>query len=79
MLIANVQNFRSLIGREEYNINRIVLLTSILYSLTKKQQHSNSMEQKNRNLLIKNKLIIIISQKLSLYKLISYYLSINLN
>ena len=51
MFIANVQNICDLIGR-------IVLLTSILYSLTKKQQHSKTVARKSRNLLIKNKLII---------------------
>ena len=51
MLIANVQNFRSLIDREDYNIGRIVLLTSIFYSLTEKQQHSNSMEQKKNKFI----------------------------
>ena len=34
-LIANVQNICNLIGLEEYNFDRIVLLASILYSLTK--------------------------------------------
>ena len=48
----------NLIGREEYNVGRIVLSSSILYSLTKKQEHSNSVARKNKNLLIKNKLII---------------------
>ena len=35
MLIANVQSICNLIGREEYNIARILILASILYSLKK--------------------------------------------
>ena len=66
-LIANVQNACILIGREEYNIDRIVISISILYSLTKKQQHSNSVVQKIRKLLIKNKSIINIQIKIILY------------
>ena len=53
--MTNVQNMWNLIGREEYNIGCIVLSALILYSLTKKQQHSNSMVRKTRNLLIKKK------------------------
>ena len=34
-IMANVQNICHLIGLEEYNIGRIALSTSILYSLTK--------------------------------------------
>ena len=37
-IIAKVQNICNLISREKYNIGRIALLTSILYSETKKQQ-----------------------------------------
>ena len=58
-IISNIQNIWNLIGREEYNIARIVLSTSVSYSLTKEQQHSNSVARKDRTLLIKNKLIII--------------------
>ena len=50
MFNANVQNICNLIGREEYNIGRIVLSTSIFYSLTKKQQHSNPVAGKYRKL-----------------------------
>ena len=35
-LFSKVQNISNLIGREEYNFDRIVLLTSILHTLTKK-------------------------------------------
>ena len=34
------------ISREEFNIGRIVFSISILYSLTKKQQHSNSVARR---------------------------------
>ena len=36
IIISNEQIICNLIGREEYNIGRIVLSTSILRSLTKK-------------------------------------------
>ena len=32
---ANLQNIYNLIGQEEYNVSRVVLSASILYSLTK--------------------------------------------
>ena len=32
---ANLQNIYNLIDQEEYNVSRVVLLASILYSLTK--------------------------------------------
>ena len=51
-VIVNLKNICNLIGREEYNINLIILLALILYSLTKKQQNSNSVTGKNLNLLI---------------------------
>ena len=51
-VIVNLKNICNLIGREEYNINLIILLALILYSLTKKQQSSNSVTGKNLNLLI---------------------------
>ena len=38
-VFANVLNIWSLLGQEEYNVGRIVLSATILYSLTKK--HSN--------------------------------------
>ena len=38
--IANVQNICNPIGREEYNIGRIVLSVSILYSLTKNEKRN---------------------------------------
>ena len=63
--IANVQHICNLTGREEHNFGRITLSISILYSLTKKQKHSNFTVQKNRNLLLKKKLIVI-NQKLPL-------------
>ena len=51
-VIVNLKNICNLIGWEEYNINLIILLALILYSLTKKQQNSNSVTGKNLNLLI---------------------------
>ena len=51
-VIVNLKNICNLIGREEYNINLTILLALILYSLTKKQQNSNSVTGKNLNLLI---------------------------
>ena len=44
MLIADVQNVYSMIGREEYSIGRIVHSTSILFYLTK-----NPIKTKNSN------------------------------
>ena len=38
-IIPTVQNICNLIGREEYNIGLIVILTSILYSLTEKSNN----------------------------------------
>ena len=69
VLIANKQNICNLIGREEYSIFRIVLLVSILYSLTKVQQHSISVTQKNRTLLIKIKIMINYSLKIIPYRI----------
>ena len=37
---VNLQNICNLIDREEYSIGCIVLSISLLYSFTKKQQHS---------------------------------------
>ena len=71
MLIANVQNICNLIGREEYNIGRIVLSDSILYSLTKTTTFNNI-----RKLLIKNKLMFNTQFKIILYiinKVINYH------
>ena len=51
-VIVNLKNICNLIGREEYNINLTILLALVLYSLTKKQQNSNSVTGKNLNLLI---------------------------
>ena len=50
----------NLIGREEYNIVRIVLLASICYSLIKKSTTFEFRGRKNKNLLIQNKLMIMI-------------------
>ena len=44
------QNIWNQIVREEQNIGRILLLVSILYSLTKKQQHWISMAGKKRKI-----------------------------
>ena len=51
LIIANVQNICNLIGREGYNIGRIVLSTSIfLYSIKKQQQlFTPSFTIKNMN------------------------------
>ena len=57
-IIANLQNICHLICREEFRVGRIVFSTSILQSLAKSQQHSNSVVGKNINLLIKNKSLI---------------------
>ena len=38
LITINVRNICNLIGREEYNIGRIVLSTSIFLYSTKKQQ-----------------------------------------
>ena len=57
-VIVNLKNICNLIGREEYNINLTILLALILYSLTKKQQNSNSVTGKNLNLLIYNEAIV---------------------
>ena len=38
-IIPTVQNICNLTGQEEYNIGLIVILTSILYSLTKKSNN----------------------------------------
>ena len=63
LFIINVQNIWNLIGREEYNICRIILSVSVLYSLTKwknKQTKGkfNFHGEKNRNVLNKNKIMV---------------------
>ena len=57
LLLIYLRNIWSLINRKEYNIGRLVLLTSILYSDKKPQKLSNSVTGKNGNLLILNKLM----------------------
>ena len=54
--VRNEQNICNLIGREIHNIGRIVLSVSILYSLTNTKT-LGFRSRKNRNYLIKNKLI----------------------
>ena len=51
IIIANIQNICNLIGREEYNIGRTVLLVSMLNSLTNEKKF-NFRGGQNRNLLI---------------------------
>ena len=66
-----MQSIWNLIGREEYNIGRIILLASTLYSLTKKktsnktQQHWISVAGRDRN--IKNRLMINYQLKVYIY------------
>ena len=54
----NIQNVWNLTGWEEYNIGRFALSVTILYSTTKKPQRSISIARKQRNLRIKNELMI---------------------
>ena len=59
-LIAKVQNICNLIGREEHNIERVVFLIWIMYSLTNKTHTTIIFDYqgvKKINLLMKNKLV----------------------
>ena len=64
MFIANAENVCNLIGQEEYSIGYCTLDFN---ETSRPHQHSTSAAGKCKNLLVK---IIIINQKLSLYKLI---------
>ena len=52
--MTNAQNIVNLIGPEEYNIGRMILLVSILCPLIRKERHSFSVERNNRNFMIKD-------------------------
>ena len=67
MFMATVQNICNLIGREVYHNGSNVPSVSILYLFTEKKKTFDFRDGKNRNLLIKTKLIIIINYKLLLY------------
>ena len=54
--ITNVQNICNLIGRKTHNIGRILLSLSTMYSLTNTKNIS-FRGRKNRNYLIRNKLV----------------------
>ena len=59
--IARVQNICNLIGWEEHSIEYVVLLIWIMYSLTNKTHTTTIFDYhgtENRNLLLKNKLVI---------------------